>query len=59
MWSYTDTLYSNIDKLQSAYPEIYSKVYPKIINFLKIQQYDNIEAAKEMLVAEKNEINLI
>ena len=57
IWSYTDTLYTNIDKLPSAYPEIYSKVYPKIINFLKIQQCHNSEEAKKILDTEKNEIN--
>lgn len=57
MYSYTDTLYTNIEKLPSTYPTIYSKVYPKITNFIKIQQYNNMEEAKEIIDAEKNEIN--
>ena len=57
MWSYTDTLYSDIDKLPSNFQEIYSKVYPRIINYLRIHKCNNIDKAREILDEERDEAN--
>ena len=56
MYSYTDILYTNIDKLQTKYNEIYSTIYPKLTNYIKIQNCNTIEEANEIKYDEKNEI---
>ena len=56
MYSYTDILYTNIDKLQTKYNEIYSTIYPKITNYITIQNCNTIEEANKVKNDEKNEI---
>ena len=56
MFFYTDTLYLNIGELPSKYPEIYSNMYPKINNYIKIQNCENVESAQKIMKSEQNEI---
>ena len=56
MFSYTDTLYSKIEFLPSKYPHIYSQIYPKITNYIKLQNCSNEDSAQKILKSEYNEI---
>lgn len=56
MFSFTDTLYTNIEYLPSKYPKIYSKIYPKINNYIKLQNCPDFESAQKILESEYNEI---
>ena len=56
MFSYTDILYTYIDKLPSKYQVVYSKVYPKITNFIKIENCINLDSANKIMIDEKEEI---
>ena len=56
-FSYTDYLYTNIDKLPSAYPEVFSCVYPNIVNYIRIENSKNIKSARKIIEDEKEEIN--
>ena len=57
MFSFTDTLYSNIEYLPSKYPQIYSIIYPKISNYIKLQNCYDFESAQKLVESEYNEIN--
>ena len=46
---FTDTLYSEIEKLPTKYPDIYSNLYPKITHFLMIQNSNNHDEARKIL----------
>ena len=59
MFCYTSTLYEGIELLPSKYNEIYSKVYPKISNYIKLQNCESLKSAKKIIENEKNEINNI
>ena len=57
MFSFTSTLYYGIEKLPSKFGEVYSKIYPKISNYLNIQNCECLNSAQKIIENEKNEIN--
>ena len=48
-YTYTDNLYAYIEKLPNKYPTIFSQIYPNIVNFLKIQNCQNLQSAEKLI----------
>ena len=56
-YTYTDNLYAYIEKLPNKYPTIFSQIYPNIVNFLKIQNCQNLQSAEKLIEEEENQVN--